>query len=183
VRRAIEHLKTLSGSADPFDIEYFLGMAELNLLNSEAALRHFRRAAQVDQRGAQLSEAIAALSKRPLIMAVDDCLTVRTMVANTLERNGYRCIQIGGSLDALSYLETQKPEFILLDVSMPVMDGYKLCKTIKGRPETKRTAVVMLSGQDGFLDKVKGRIAGASDYLTKPFEPAVLLRVVRKHIQ
>jgi twitching motility two-component system response regulator PilG len=183
VRRAIDHFMSVADRVDPFDLEYFLGMAQLNLLNSEAALRHFRRAAKIDARGAELRDTIDALSKRPLIMAVDDCHTIRAMVASTLERNGYRCLQIGGSLEALSCLEKdEKPEFILLDVSMPYMDGYALCKTIKGRPGTKQTSVVMLSGQDGFLDKVKGRMAGASDYLTKPFEPAVLLRVVRKYI-
>jgi twitching motility two-component system response regulator PilG len=182
VQRAIEHFKALKDTADPFDIEYFLGMAHLNLQDSDAALRHFRRAAQIDERGAQLSDTIAALSKRPLIMTVDDCLTIRAMVARTLERNGYRCLQVGGSVEALTRIEDEKPEFILLDVTMPFMDGYTLCKAIKGRPSTKRTSVVMLSGQDGFLDKVKGRLAGASDYLTKPFEPAVLLRVVRKYV-
>jgi twitching motility two-component system response regulator PilG len=182
LRRAVEHFGSLSGSANAFDIEYFLGVAKLNLLNSGGALEHFRRAEAIDERGAQLRETIAALSRRPLVMAVDDCLTIRTMVSAALERNGYRCLGAASSIDALSYLEEASPEFVLLDVSMPFMDGYVLCKTIKSRPKTKHTTVVMLSARDGFLDKVKGRMAGAADYLTKPFDPALLLRVVRKYI-
>ena len=89
---------------------------------------------------------------------------------------------MGSAVDALSYLEEATPEFVLLDVSMPFMDGYVLCKTIKGLPKTKNTTVVMLSARDGFLDKVKGRMAGAAAYLSKPFEPALLLRVIRKYI-
>ena len=85
-------------------------------------------------------------------------------------------------MDALSFLEEATPEFVLLDVSMPFMDGYVLCKTIKSRPKTKNTTVVMLSARDGFMDKVKGRVSGAADYLTKPFDPALLLRVIRKYI-
>lgn len=183
VRVAVEHFKSLAGNADPFDIEYFLGVAQLNLLNSHAALQHFLRAQALDERGAELHDTIAALKRRPLIMAVDDCLTIRALVANILERNGYRCLAVASSIDALSYLEETSPEFVLLDVSMPFMDGYVLCKTIKARPKTEHTTVVMLSAKDGFLDKVKGRLAGAADYLTKPFESALLLRVIRKYVQ
>ena len=183
VRIAIDHFKALGEGADPFDVAYFLGVAELNLRNSHAALQHFRRAVQCDSlRGAQLRPTVTELERRPLIMAVDDCLTIRTMIANTLERNGYRCLTVTGGVEALSYLEEISPEFVLLDVSMPFMDGYTLCKTIKSRPQMKGTAVVMLSGRDGFLDKVKGRMSGAADYLTKPFEPALLLRVIRKYV-
>ncbi|HXK04361.1 MAG TPA: response regulator [Verrucomicrobiae bacterium] len=182
VRLAVDRLGKLAGSADPFDIEYYLGVAHLNLLNSQAALEHFRRAEALDERGAQLRATIAALSRRPLVMAVDDCLTIRTMVTSTLERNGYRCLSAASSVDALSYLEDATPEFVLLDVSMPFMDGYLLAKTIKSQPKTKDTTVVMLSARDGFMDKVKGRMSGAADYLTKPFEPALLLRIIRKYV-
>jgi len=182
VRQAVDHFQNLTCSGDSFDIEYFLGVAYLNLLNSHAALEHFRRAAPLDERGVQLNQVITALSRRPFIMAVDDCLTIRTMVAHTLERNGFRCLGVASSVDALSYLEETTPDFILLDVSMPFMDGYTLAKAIKSRPKTKNVTIVMLSAKDGFLDKVKGRMAGASDYLTKPFEPALLLRVIQKYI-
>jgi twitching motility two-component system response regulator PilG len=182
VRIGVERLARLAGKADAFDIEYFLGVAYLNLLSSHTALRHFHRAERLDERGEQLRPTIAAIEQRPLIMAVDDCLTIRTMVSNTLERNGYRCLEAASSVDALSYLEEASPEFVLLDVSMPFMDGYVLCKTIKSRPKTKNTTVVMLSARDGFMDKVKGRVSGAADYLTKPFDPALLLRVIRKYI-
>ena len=183
LRKAVDHFNSLAGSADAFDIEYFLGVAHLNLMNSYHALRHFRRAEKIDERGVDLRATVAALARRPLIMAVDDCTTIRTMISSTLERNGYRCLAVTSSIDALSYLEDESPDFVLLDVNMPYMDGYMLCKTIKGRPKTKHTTVVMLSALDGFLDKVKGRMAGASDYLTKPFEPALLLRVIRKYVR
>ncbi len=74
------------------------------------------------------------------------------------------------------------PDLILLDITMPRLDGYKLCKIIKGNDEIGHTPVVMLSGKDGFFDKVKGRMAGASDYITKPFKPTALLQVVTKYV-
>ncbi len=182
VRSAIERLKKAEGAGDDFDTQYFLGAAYLNLCDTYSALRHFRRAEQLDPRGWDLRDVIARLSKRPLIMIVDDCLTIRAMVSRVLERAGYQCLPVAGGIDALSYLEEETPQFVLLDVSMPYIDGYTLCREIKARPKSRKTTVVMLSANDSFLDKVKGRTAGAADYLTKPFEPALLLRVVRKYV-
>jgi CheY-like chemotaxis protein len=87
-------------------------------------------------------------------------------------------------VDAVGYLSREAiPDFILMDVSMPVMDGYQLCKTIKQMPNGKHVPIVMLSGNDGFIDKVKGRMAGAADYLLKPFNAKTLLGVVKKLTQ
>jgi twitching motility two-component system response regulator PilG len=69
---------------------------------------------------------------------------------------------------------------ILLDISMPKLDGYEVCKRVKADARTAHVPVVMLSGKDAFFDKVKGRMAGATEYLTKPFAtPAVLAAVGR----
>jgi twitching motility two-component system response regulator PilG len=75
------------------------------------------------------------------------------------------------------------PDLILLDIAMPKLDGYEVCRRIKGDPRTAHVPVVMLSGKDAFFDKVKGRMAGASDYLTKPFETPAVLAVVVNHCQ
>jgi twitching motility two-component system response regulator PilG len=65
---------------------------------------------------------------------------------------------------------------------MPRMDGYQLCKTIKGNQATDHIPIVMLTGKDGLMDKVRGRMVGSEDYLTKPFDPNELIRLVEKHI-
>lgn len=183
LRFAIQHYKGLEGAADTFDIQYYLGLAHLNLRDSHAALGYFRRAWEIESGDAGLREAIAALEARRLIMVVDDSPTIRTLVSSTLDRSGYRVVTVANGLDALSLLDKESPEFVLLDVTMPFMDGYQLCKAIKSHPKSKKVTVVMLSGNDGFFDKVKGRMAGASDYLTKPFEPAILLRVIGKYLR
>jgi twitching motility two-component system response regulator PilG len=84
-------------------------------------------------------------------------------------------------MEAVAKLNAMKPDLVLLDITMPKMNGYQVCKVIKQSPFTKDLPVVMLSGNDGFFDKVKGRMAGATDYLTKPFEPAVLLKAMDKY--
>jgi twitching motility two-component system response regulator PilG len=73
------------------------------------------------------------------------------------------------------------PDLILLDITMPKLDGYEVCKRIRKDPRTARVPVVMLSGKDGFFDKVKGRMAGATEYLTKPFQAPAVLAVIARH--
>ena len=116
------------------------------------------------------------------ILVVDDSPTICRLVTTTLEKRGYRVDAAADGMEALAKLNDAVPDLILLDITMPRLDGYKLCKIIKDNKETKQTPVVMLSGKDGFLDKVKGRMAGATDYVTKPFKPATLIQMVTKHI-
>ncbi len=118
---------------------------------------------------------------RATILVVDDSPTICRLVATTLERRGYRVFTAADGLEALAKMSDMLPDLILLDITLPRLDGYQLCKIIRGNEETKQTPVVMLSGKDDFFDKVKGRMAGAVDYITKPFKPDTLLRAVTKH--
>jgi twitching motility two-component system response regulator PilG len=104
------------------------------------------------------------------------------LVTITLEKRDYRVIPASDGLEALAKINDGLPDLVLLDITMPRMDGYQLCKIIKGNPGTKHVPVVMLSGKDGFFDKVRGRMAGSTEYITKPFEPDALVRTVEKHI-
>ena len=82
---------------------------------------------------------------------------------------------------AIARLAELVPDLILLDITMPKLDGYEVCKQIKKNARTAHVPVVMLSGKDGFFDKVKGRVAGATEYLTKPFQAAAVLEVIAAH--
>jgi twitching motility two-component system response regulator PilG len=62
------------------------------------------------------------------------------------------------------------------------MDGYQVCKLLKGNIKTKQVPVLMLSGKDGFIDKVRARLAGSSGHISKPVDPGILLAMVQKHI-
>lgn len=116
-----------------------------------------------------------------VILVVDDSPTIIRLVTTALERQNYQVIAVTNGLEALAKMNEVNPDLILLDITMPHLDGYQVCKLIKGNQETKHIPVVMLSGKDGFFDKVKGRMVGASDYITKPFDPDMLLRTIAKH--
>src|SRR5262249_44967649 len=82
--------------------------------------------------------------------------TVCKLVTITLTNNGYRVLSSADGADAVSLISRSRPELILLDITMPRLDGYKLCKLVKSHPDTKHIPVVMLSGKDGFFDKTRG---------------------------
>jgi twitching motility two-component system response regulator PilG len=120
---------------------------------------------------------------RGTILAVDDSPTIRKLVSMTMEGQGYRVVVASDGIEALAILKDEHPDLILCDVAMPKLDGYQLCKIIKNSKDTKHIPVVMLSGKDGLFDKVRGKMAGCANYITKPFEPDLLMSEVRKYVK
>jgi CheY-like chemotaxis protein len=115
------------------------------------------------------------------VLIVDDSSTVRKLVEIKLRNRGYQVIAAVDGVDGLAKLSEQLPDLILLDVTMPRLDGYQLCKHVKSNKDTKHIPVVMLSGKDGFFDKVRGRVAGSTAYITKPFDPETLISAVEEY--
>ncbi len=116
------------------------------------------------------------------ILVVDDSPTIRKLISGKLEKSGHEVFCASDGVEALEMLKALEPDLILLDITMPRMDGYQVCKAIKSAPETKDVPVVMISGKDGFFDKVRGRMAGTSGYITKPFGPETLMKVVEGYL-
>ena len=125
--------------------------------------------------------AIAAAASKATVMVVDDSPTIRKILSLTLEKEGYNVIAEKNGELALKRLEEIVPRVVLLDIAMPDLDGYEVCKRIKQDPRTSAVPVIMLSGKGAFFDKVKGHMAGATEYLTKPFETPDVLAVVNTH--
>jgi twitching motility two-component system response regulator PilG len=116
------------------------------------------------------------------ILIVDDSPTVCKIVSITLKKRGFKVSTAADGVEAMAMISADRPDLILLDINMPRMDGYQLCKLIKGYPETKDIPVVMLSGKDGFFDRVRGKLVGCSDYITKPFDPEQLVATVEQYV-
>lgn len=116
------------------------------------------------------------------VLVVDGNITVRNLVTITLQRQGFEVVQAADGMEALERLKQAIPDLVLIDVNMPHLDGYQLCRTIRAQKETNHIPVLMLSDSDGFFDRVKGRIAGATDYITKPFAPLALIAAVKRQI-
>jgi len=117
----------------------------------------------------------------PLIVIIDDSVCVRKIVETTLRRQGYATLGFADGESVLRWLASEDghiPALIVLDVTLPKMDGYTVLRCLRKRSATAHTPVIILSGRSGVVDRLKGRLAGACVYLTKPFHQQTILEVV-----
>ncbi len=121
-------------------------------------------------------------TRTPRVVCIDDGFTIRQTVEQILNQNGYEAAAIANPLDALSQVFQLRPDLILCDIAMPELDGYELCAMLRKSTAFRQIPIVMLTGKDGFIDRVKARMVGATDYLTKPFGESELLMLVEKYV-
>ncbi len=114
------------------------------------------------------------------ILAVDDSSSLRQMVAFTLKGQGFNVIEAADGEEALTKARTTPVNLVLTDQNMPKMDGITLVKSLRAIPAYARTPILLLTTEAGEDMKSRGRAAGATGWLVKPFDPAKLLDVVRK---
>lgn len=123
----------------------------------------------------------ASVSTTQTILAVDDSTVMQEMIKRAL-KGEYRVLVADNAVDALALIYHQPISVLLLDVSMPGVDGLELCRTLRSLPQFSELPIVMLTARDGAFDKVQGRLAGATEYLTKPFDAEQLRQVVKNFI-
>lgn len=117
-----------------------------------------------------------------LILIVDDSLTVRAIAETGLRQAGFPCLCFADGVSALRWLRQTAPcvpRLLLLDLGLPDMDGYQIARILRANPFWNEMAIVMLTGHDRTTDRVKGFLAGACMYLTKPFRIEHLVAVVQ----
>src|SRR5260370_22823232 len=120
------------------------------------------------------------------VMVIDDMLVVRTILDTCLRRAGYKVKCFEDGLQALGWLNTTEagiPDLIIVDLGLPRLDGYEIIRLLKARPALEDTVLVILSGRDGILDRIKGRLVGAHAYLTKPFKTQEILVIVQEKLE
>lgn len=120
-----------------------------------------------------------------LVMIIDDSATVRKIIEVSLKREGFAYAGYPDGIEALRAITEKRqpvPDLVLLDIGLPKMDGYNIARYLKAKPQFRETVIVMLSERHGVIDRLKGRLAGAQDYMTKPFRTEEVLSVVRSHL-
>jgi twitching motility two-component system response regulator PilG len=200
IRLSVEEMERYR-SARPFTAHELvtLGIGHLNLKNLETGYACLSEAFRMTPNdvvlGGQVNslhirldeirqqeEAHLKMPKGKSILVVDDSPTVRKLISGKLEKCGHEVICANDGVEAMERLEHFVPDLVLLDINMPRMDGYQVCKLIRSNDATKDVAVVMISGKDGFFDKVRGRMAGTTGYITKPFGPETLMKAVEMYL-
>jgi twitching motility two-component system response regulator PilG len=119
----------------------------------------------------------------PVVLVVDDSPTVRKIVQLTLQRERIRVVTAGDGLSALAAVSDEEPDLILLDIMLPRMDGYNICQVIRKNMAYRDMPIIMLSGKDGLFDKMRGKLAGSTEYITKPFDSAELVQIVKRYLE
>jgi len=114
------------------------------------------------------------------ILIADDHAEVVELVRVTLEGEDYEIVDASNGKEALKKVRLEKPDLVLLDVVMPKMDGFEVCRKLKKDPQTKEIPIIMLTAKAQEVEKEKGREVGASDYITKPFSPSALLTKIEE---
>jgi twitching motility two-component system response regulator PilG len=116
------------------------------------------------------------------IVCIDDSQTMLNEISRFLEREDFSVMTINEPLKALMKIISFRPNLILLDVGMPNIDGYKLCSLIRKYSAFRDTPIVMVTGNKGLIDRARAKLAGATDYMTKPFTQFDLLTMVFRYL-
>lgn len=116
-------------------------------------------------------------SIKKTILAVDDSKIMHGIIKKVLGQK-YRVLIADNAVDALSMIYHEQVAVLLLDVSMPGIDGLELCRTVRTIPQFKTLPIIMLTARDSSFDKVQGYLAGATEYLTKPFDEEKLNQLI-----
>jgi signal transduction histidine kinase len=116
---------------------------------------------------------------RTRILLVEDDATLREMLAELLDLNGFEVAAATQGAEALGLLTEQPPDLVLSDVAMPVMDGFALVRVLRERPETRNLPIILLSARTEREQVRQGMDLGADDYITKPFTTDELLRAIQ----
>ncbi len=176
-----------------------LGLGHINLKNFDKGLAYLQEASSLDPNNVILAGQVNAIAiriedlrrqeeyhdslpKGKTILVVDDSPTVRKLISSKLEKCGHNVLTAVDGIEAIEVIESVVPDLVLLDIAMPRMDGYSVCKLIRAKESVKNVPVVMISGKDGFFDKVRGRMAGTTGYITKPFGPETLMRALDTYL-
>jgi two-component system, chemotaxis family, response regulator PixG len=142
------------------------------------------------QSSSQLDRSIAnaasieniSAKQSPLVACVDDSILIYQSLERILTDNGYRSYGVQDPLRIMPSLIRNKPDFIFLDLLMPITNGYEVCEQIRKTPSLKHIPVIILTGKDGLIDRMRSKMVGATGFLGKPVESESVLKMLEKYL-
>ena len=133
---------------------------------------------------APIPKPVSSVSRKPAkkILVVEDSAVTRKMIAKFLVDGGYAVVEAENGMAAFARLNEENPDLMLLDIVMPGIDGYKVLSMVRKHDAFKNLPVIMLTSRDSLLDKLRGKMGGSDEYLTKPFTSDQLLEKIGKYL-
>lgn len=119
----------------------------------------------------------------PKVLVVDDETHIVELVKFNLEKEGYRVVVSYDGLSALEMVKSEQPDLVILDIMLPSMDGFEVCKALKQNPEYNSIPIIMLTAKGEELDTILGLEMGADDYIKKPFSPREMVARVKARLR
>lgn len=130
-----------------------------------------------------VNAAIKPQPKQPLIACIDDSPAISEKLEQILKPAGFRVLKINDPMQGVATLAEKKPDLIFLDVVMPQTNGYNVCSFLRQSSLFRETPIIILTSQNGLIDRTKAKLNGADDFLSKPPEPNQVIAIVKKHLQ
>ncbi len=115
-----------------------------------------------------------------LILVVDDEPYILRSLSFVLERHGYKVVTAADGDDAMKKIYALRPKLVFLDIMLPCKNGYEVCAAVREEPDLADTHIVMLSAKGQQIDRERGLLGGADEYLTKPFSPREIVEYVSR---
>ncbi|WP_310488499.1 response regulator [Chamaesiphon sp. VAR_69_metabat_338] len=133
--------------------------------------------------GQSASPATPASSiESPLIACIDDSILIYQSLERILIEHKFRCYGVQDPLKIMPSLIRNKPDFIFLDLLMPITNGYEVCEQIRKTPSLKHIPVIILTGKDGLIDRMRSKMVGATGFLGKPVQEEAVLKMIEKYL-
>jgi twitching motility two-component system response regulator PilG len=135
----------------------------------------------------QESEVLACMdtpSKQTMVVVIDDSPTICKILETSLRREGYEVVSYLNPVQALQVLfreEVAHPDVLLVNLVLPQMNGYEVMRRLRAKAEFKDVPIIAITGREGVLDRLKARLAGANDYVIKPFKTQHIVDLVQKY--
>lgn len=125
------------------------------------------------------TRAAGALTARPLIFVVEDDADIARLIGHNLRANGFEARNFVSGVSVVSEATRETPALFLLDIMLPGLDGFELCRHIRHTPALAATPIIFLTAKTAEADRIKGLELGGDDYITKPFSPRELIARIR----
>lgn len=141
-----------------------------------------------DDQGENLHSAVPSSvtkngKERPLIAFIDDSEQSRQIMGNIITNGGYEFLGIGDSVQAIPILLERQPRLIFLDLMMPNINGYELCSQIRKISSLKDVPIIIVTGNDGIVDRMRSKVVGANHFISKPIDRSEVLTLALQHTQ